>query len=265
MSNPIQLKSARDLYCLVEVTESETEDGPMVFVFTSFSYIDANDVAYYGEARIRKKAISLQLFQDSLKPVPDEDIYPTAPSNITIASLPATTPVYIKRPRLTNYDATKGKDLLARLLLQETETMELLKDHPHANIVRYHGTIVKRGRIVGLVLDRYCQTLERRLKESERIFDADLCFKSITSAVDHLHLLGLAHNDLCPMNIMVDENDESFLIDFGSCRPFGDELITGGTPGWMEDYFNTSRKGHDQFSLAKIQSWLAEMTTQLIE
>lgn len=265
MSNPIQLKSITNLYCLVEVSESETEDGPSVFKFTSFSYIDADYVAYYGEAPTRKKTISLQLFQDSLRPVPDEDIYLKAPSNITTAPISAPAPVYIKRPKLTNYDAMKGKDLLAKLVLQETETMELLKDHPHPNIVRYHGSIAKRGRIVGLVLDRYGQTLERRVEESEREFDADLCFKSIMSAVEHLHVLGLAHNDLCPMNIMIDENDKPFLIDFGSCQPFGGKLITAGTPGWMEDYFTTSEKSHDQFSLAKIQSWLAKMTTQQTE
>jgi serine/threonine protein kinase len=54
----------------------------------------------------------------------------------------------------------------------------------------------------------------------------------ITSAVSHIHTFALAHNDLMPVNIVADENDTPFTIDFGSCQPFGCELITAGTPGW---------------------------------
>jgi hypothetical protein len=61
---------------------------------------------------------------------------------------------------------------------------------------------------------------------------------------------------------MVDQNDEPYLIGFGSCQTFGSNLITGGTPRWMQNYFTTSEKEHDEFSLGKIQSWLVEMTNQ---
>jgi serine/threonine protein kinase len=137
--------------------------------------------------------------------------------------------------------------------------MELLRKHPHPHIVQYRGCIVKRGRITGIALNRYHQTLERRLEDRERKFDTNSCFQTIFSAIEHLHSLGLAHNDLSPMNIMVDQEDRSFLIDFGSCQPFGADLITIGTPGWMEDYFMTSAKSHDEFSLRKLRNWLVDM------
>jgi serine/threonine protein kinase len=260
MSNDrVQLKSVRDLHSLVEIFRPETgdPDGSVVFKLTTFSYIGGNDASYFGEIPKRKKQISLELFQNKLARIPDEDIYPTLPPHVS--TVIPTGEFYIKRPKLSTYDNSRGQDVLAKLLLQEVETMELLKVHPHPHIARYYGCIVNRGRITGIVLDRYHQTLERRLEDRERKFDADLCFRSISSAIGHLHSLGFAHNDLNPMNIMVDQADKSFLIDFGSCQPFGADLITIGTPGWMEDYFMTSEKSHDEFSLAKLQNWLVEM------
>ncbi|KAF1936815.1 hypothetical protein EJ02DRAFT_479058 [Clathrospora elynae] len=78
----------------------------------------------------------------------------------------------------------------------------------------------------------------------------------ITSAVSHIHTLELAHNDLTPMNIMVDEYDTPFIIDFGSCQPFGCELITAGTPGWIDEDFAHSAQDHDDFALIKLRTWL---------
>lgn len=54
----------------------------------------------------------------------------------------------------------------------------------------------------------------------------------LASAVSHLHLAGLAHNDLKPSNILLNKDHMPVLIDFGSCRPFGGRLMQGGTPGW---------------------------------
>jgi serine/threonine protein kinase len=139
--------------------------------------------------------------------------------------------------------------------------MEFLKSHPHPNIIRYHGCVVNRGRITGIMLDRYPDTIYQRLKLGKRDVNVDECFKAISSAVSHLHSLGYAHNDICPMNIMIDENDIPFLIDFGSCQPFGRELMTGGTLGWMEGFFETSEASHDEYSLRKLKSWLADPTT----
>jgi tRNA A-37 threonylcarbamoyl transferase component Bud32 len=66
--------------------------------------------------------------------------------------------------------------------------------------------MIKRGRIVGIILDRHPMTLEQRLKYDMRLrpLDVETCMSKITSAVKHMHALELAHNDLTPMNIMVD-------------------------------------------------------------
>jgi len=134
--------------------------------------------------------------------------------------------------------------------------MQVLLHNPHPNIIRYHGCVLRRGRIVRIVLDRLPMTLEQRLEEVMRPLDVETCMSKITSAVRHLHSLGLAHNDLTPMNIMVDEHDIPVIIDSGSCQRFGGELITAGTPGWIEEDFAHSSQCHDEFALGKLGAWL---------
>ncbi|KAK0262699.1 hypothetical protein LTR35_017695 [Friedmanniomyces endolithicus] len=68
--------------------------------------------------------------------------------------------------------------------------------------------------------------------------------------------LGLAHNDLNPMNIALDKYDRPVILDYGSCRPFGKFLLSGGTPGWIDEDYDTSAPHHDEIALQKIKSWL---------
>lgn len=84
--------------------------------------------------------------------------------------------------------------------------------------------------------------------------------RKITSVVYHLHSLGLAHNDLMPLNIIIDSGNDPIIIDFGSCRPFGSTLITGGTSGWMDEDFTISAQEHDESALDKIRIWLENLT-----
>src|SRR5579871_135103 len=215
MPNEIpHVDSVRDLHPLCEVFSSE--NGQRVFLRSTFALVTSDYHVYFGQAPIRKKALSPKDIKKSLKYVPDEEVYPEAPSHITTVSIPVNGNVYIKGPKLTIYDDVEGTRLLSKLLLQEAETLELVSRNQHPNLIRYHGCIVERGRIVGLVLDRHLTTLENRLEDGTKSFDTKLCMNCITSAVEHLHAFGLAHNDLTPMNIMVDECDAPIIVDFGS-------------------------------------------------
>jgi serine/threonine protein kinase len=114
-------------------------------------------------------------------------------------------------------------------------------------------------------LDKYEWTLKQSL-DNKLIprFDVDSFMAQIESAIEHLHSLGLAHNDLNPMNIMVDHGDEKlYLIDFGSCRPYGCELITAGTYGWVDEDYSTSARRNDEVALEKLRTWLLKMKEQL--
>ncbi|KAI1753680.1 hypothetical protein F4782DRAFT_495323 [Xylaria castorea] len=78
-------------------------------------------------------------------------------------------------------------------------------------------------------------------------------------AVDYLHCLGLAHNDINPDNIMV-KDGMPVLIDFGRCAPVGQRLQSLGTEGWYEELFFTSQFKHDTYSMGKLREWLASST-----
>ncbi|KAH7111045.1 serine/threonine-protein kinase-like protein [Dendryphion nanum] len=253
----LPIKSVRDLSPLFEAfSEEDDEHGNPIFLYSSFGFITKEYIAYFGQSSLRKSELTPKEIKNCLKIVPDEDVYPTAPANVTVFATPLDSNVFFKGPKLNTAFLNTG--LLPKLLLREAEIMETLMRNPHPNIVGYRGCKIERGLIVGLVLDRYPLTLQQRMKEGARHFNVENCMRKISSAVRHLHSLGLAHNDLTPMNIMIDEHDTPFVIDYGSCQPFGGDLITGGTWGWIDEDFTTSEQKHDEISLGKIQAWLEE-------
>ncbi|KAF2176495.1 serine/threonine-protein kinase-like protein [Zopfia rhizophila CBS 207.26] len=252
-----QMISVRDLSPLYEAFSEEDDDqGNPIFLYSSFGFINKANYAYFGKAELRKFDLTPKDIRKSLKLLPDNDVYPKAPSNITTWAIPTSSNVFVKGPKL-HLDFL-GTGQLPKLVLQEVEITELLMRKPHPNIIRYHGCLIRRGRIVGIVLDRYPMTLKERLENGRHDFNVDKFMEKMTSAVAHLHSLGLAHNDLHPMNIMIDEadDDKPVIIDFGSCQPFGYKLITAGTRGWIDEDFAYSAQDHDEIALGKLQTWL---------
>ena len=87
----------------------------------------------------------------------------------------------------------------------------------------------------------------------------------IRAGVRHLHSLGLAHNDLNPSNVALDGDGNPIILDFGSCKKFGEELISGGTCGWVDEDYSTSAQHHDEIAMGKIEAWLREMKAKRVE
>lgn len=267
MSNRTQLvASVRELRPL---TEWYSDDGQ--FSRTTFGFVTSNYCAYFGQAAVGKWKLTTKMVNDCLRRVPDDDIYPIAPPHITVASIAdGRSDVFVKGPNLRRYDELEGTGIASKLLLYEAEMLELLARNQHPNIIRYHGCIVERGRIVGIVLDRHTITLQQRITgdiddssaEDIGILNKDSCIRKIRLAVEHIHSLGLAHNDLNPSNIML-KHGEPIIIDFGSCQPFGNALVSAGTPGWVDiDGCTTSALRNDEVALGRIHVWLTEMSAE---
>lgn len=136
--------------------------------------------------------------------------------------------------------------------------MEFLAQHPHSNTVGSYGCRVKRGRITGLVLETYSFPYDLAFKDQRSdLFkarvDKDRIMSGLRSAVNHLHSLGLALNDINPANIMLDGGGDPKLIGFGSRQPVGEpvgeRLMSCGTAGWRQSDFRTSETAHDQYGL----------------
>src|SRR6185436_15877625 len=86
-------------------------------------------------------------------------------------------------------------------------------------------------------------TLKDRLTSGPLAFAATVALtRQIATALDYAHRQGIIHRDLKPSNIMLDEESNAFLTDFGIARLImatssGSGLTqTGlamGTPGYM--------------------------------
>ena len=66
--------------------------------------------------------------------------------------------------------------------------------------------------------------------------DLEKPFNQVASALDYAHQQGIIHRDLKPGNIMLDENNNAYLSDFGIARVMGSDLTGSaiiGTPAYM--------------------------------
>ncbi|OTA53885.1 kinase-like protein [Hypoxylon sp. EC38] len=271
------IKSLRDLHYLAESFTLGSQGASEDFLYTSFTYFDANDHAYFGQVQKPKLKMSLEDVSSALTLIPDEEIYPllpesepflsVAPENLNLAPATELKGVYIKRPPIKDYDWYKEEDcvfIIPATLLEEAIALQHISQHDqHPNIVKFHGCRVRRGRITGLMLDRYESDLREFLKEGKTV-NKERFLNGLDSAIRHLHSLGLAHNDINPGNIMVNEiSGEPVLVDFGSCHKIGAKLTASrGTPGWTEegDDYTTSKESHDISALDKIRLWLDKPT-----
>ncbi|KAF3071537.1 hypothetical protein CFAM422_006137 [Trichoderma lentiforme] len=240
------------------IVESNGED----IAWTSFAIADSDVNAYYGiKDRMRVNELTVEIVKDNLRPLPDEEIYPVFPATGLTAAPDDYSGRYVKCTAWVDYEDVKGTPFLSRLMLQEAHTMEFLAKRPHPNIVRYYGCQIKRDRITGLVLETFPLKHDlgfatQRPELFKGLVDKNRIMSGLRAAVDHLHSIGLAHNDINTANIMLDEEGEPKLIDFGSCQPIGHRLMSCGTPGWYKDIFHLSDTAHDDYGLGLLGPWL---------
>lgn len=134
----------------------------------------------------------------------------------------------------------------------------LLNQNPDMNINLFF--FVNRGRITGIALDNHAIVLHYRHKDVPYPLEIDACMRKIREGAKHIHSLGFARNDLNPTNILLGSNENLVMIDFSSCKRVGEELISGGTYGWIDEDYSTSAQSHDESALDKIDKWLRSIT-----
>ena len=187
--------------------------------------------------------------------IPREDYCPRYKPHLTKAPARLPSNTYIKRPSLLPWDRNTPDSNIAGLVLHEAEICEILRKNPHPNIVAYHGCQVVDGRVVGLCLTRYDATLAERLATTT-VIPIQSWYEGMKRGVDHLHHIGLVHNDFNPSNIMFD-GDTPVIIDFDSCKQIGEELgDKAGTHGWDLEHANIALPENDTFGLRRIKDTL---------
>jgi hypothetical protein len=255
-SHQVQITSAGDLTDLCEVEDYETG----AVLRTTFTFVDTDHTVWFGKIDgVRKYDLTGQTLREHLRRIPDGTVYPPITPGLTIIPRDSDmTGFHIKRPKFLCLDDEEETKMLPKMLAEEANVLEALKPHAHKNLVRYHGCVGARDRIVGLALEKHDIILQYRFEDDPRELNLPACINGLRAGIKHLHSLGYAHNDLNPMNVAMDKDDRPVILDFGSCRKFGETLLSGGTPGWIDEDYSTSAAHQDLSALRKLEVWLEE-------
>ncbi|KAK0708427.1 kinase-like domain-containing protein [Lasiosphaeris hirsuta] len=217
---------------------------------------------------------TLEAIHAAMYKVPDDALFPKLPDGECVPTVPdshAGPDFYTKRPgHLESLMSHNGDNHLTDtltipdLVLHEARMLDLLSQHSqHPNIVRYHGYRVRRGFITGLVLDMVpgSALTECMFAGELHKIDKEPFMAALESAVDHLHhVVGIAHNDICPANVMIRPDGMPCLIDFNSAAKIGHPKPWACfTLPWHDEKGNQriSQKRHDLYGLAKLR-WLLD-------
>ena len=186
-----------------------------------------------------------------LIPIPKEDICPPFTDHLTLAPNPLPNDTFLKKPSVLGFSDSGPKP--REKLLHEAQMCEILRRHPHPNIVSYLGCVRDEGLVTALCLVRYKETLADRLRDDNRPLNIRSCLEGVKNGLDHLHNLGLNHNDINPANIMLDKEDVPIIIDFDSCEKEGELSLGLGTPGWTDGPLTgMSERKNDDFGLMQL-------------
>lgn len=201
-------------------------DGGMMFDYTTISaYVDGK--AYTGKILEYPEEVDEADILSRLEPVPSECIHPQFPTGYTMAPELDSEKHYLKAPSFTYEDCEPGKTFVADCVLNEAGVYELLKERPHPNLASYYGCVTKDGRITHLCLQRYQCGLREYTQRSISGSKVDEIRLDIQNGIEHLHSLGLAHNDINVDNVCIDANGSAVIVDFDSCLPSGEKLLKG--------------------------------------
>ena len=225
-----------------------------------FYHITTDEEVYFGKSSKKRQDMTIDEYVSALKRILDDQVHPKVPQGMTLTLAPEgldETLSWVKRTGLNNYESRKGLQIVAKALLKETVIMEQISKTPHPHLIKYHGCRVRRGCITAIVLECLNQTVTQFSRTPAfQELNKTKFFAGVHSAVEYLHSLGLAHNDISSDNIMVREYGSPVLLDFDSCGPEGERLDSLGTPGWYEEVFFTSAKEHDLYSPGVLKRWL---------
>lgn len=177
--------------------EFTSENGSPRFIETLITaFVDGN--AFAGISPQRMEDMDEVDVIQYLEALPPENIFPLLPEGFAVAPPFDMADHFLKAPQFTYEDRQPGKTFVADTLLREAAVLETLKKHPHPSIATYYGAVLKGNRITHLCLKRcYCTLFEYYqvgLSQSER----ERLLDQVQQGIEHLHSLGLAHNDINP-------------------------------------------------------------------
>jgi serine/threonine protein kinase len=229
------------------------------YVFDHTKLILKENEQYFHATIKNRLCPSLVIDVNKIQPVPIRDFWPPFDRSLTRVPKPQSNKYFIKRPSLLYYTDEEAQDL-SKQILDEANICEIIRKNPHPNIAEYMGCIEENGSIIGLCFVKYTMDLIQRV-QTRRPLDTDIYLRGIENGIQHLHRLGVVHNDINPRNIMIDEDDKPIIIDFDSCKLDGEELGKSGTPGWAIENARYAKQENDYYGLSMIKKYLMDNCT----
>lgn len=119
--------------------------------------------------------------------------------------------------------------------------VQALKRLRHENVITFIAAYIKEdpgGQLHLLILTEYCAggNLNKRLTRPSSDFVNFKWMKQCASALTFLHEHGVVHRDLKPENVLLTENEDVKLADFGLARKY-DAFITDTRRGYTSTYY----------------------------
>jgi serine/threonine protein kinase/tetratricopeptide (TPR) repeat protein len=111
-----------------------------------------------------------------------------------------------------------GGEELAKRFKKEISLQARVSQHPNiaglidAGVTEDHQPYLAMEYVPGVPIDQFCNEKERSLRERLQLF------VKVCSAVAYAHKLLVIHRDLKPSNILVTDEDEPWLVDFGIAK-----------------------------------------------
>ncbi|KAH9945507.1 hypothetical protein B0H21DRAFT_744683 [Amylocystis lapponica] len=220
-----------------------------------------------GDSFLYHKHLSPESLEDPATVLPLAHVVPTTfyraipTPELTPAPEHLLQDTYVKTPSrgIVAYDPKKpSSTTVADIMLHEAQICEQLARHPHRHICEYRGYSQKHGLMAGLCFKRYGKNLYDAVRDGDPL-DTESVLEGVQGGIEHIHGLGLVHNDINPSNIVLDDESQPIIIDFDSCCAPGARGIKGGTPGWcIETNFNIAKKENDWYGFEKIKRWFLD-------
>ncbi|PWY73221.1 hypothetical protein BO94DRAFT_525258 [Aspergillus sclerotioniger CBS 115572] len=212
-----------------------------------------------------------RLYNGRWKDIDNLPQHPTQLSNLQELHLnsPLNSGLYIKTPNPKYFN--EGSSLEDRLH-HEYQVCKILQKDPHPNIAFYYGYQEQGGHLSGLCFKRYAKTLmqkvnpeglskeEFRASDRKRVDDAvKRSLEGIWEGIQHLHKLGLVHNNINPSTIMFDEQENPVIVGFTHIREEKTSLCyppVWRTPHWHDPKVQTALDSNDLYAFEELKTWL---------